>query len=546
MKRKWWLLFLIFALILLSCRFTGEPGPPRNALVIQVAATPTLEDWLTGVVADFNQEKIKVESGRSVYIQVTYIEAGAFAADLMNMAVFDLWIPDQSVWVDVVKEGGYPDFVGDCVSVATSPLVIAMWQPLAEALGWPGKDLGWLDLGSLAADPSAWAYYSGGQFGQNFRMGHAHPGLSASGTATLLAVVQAAQSKVTAVSSEEIAEPIVQASVSAFEGSVATFTQNSRELIALMVERGPQFLNAVVAYESQILGVDPDAASIIPIYPFEGTYMAEFPACINQGMTPETQTGSDIFRAALLMEEAQKMAWESGLRPVGQPQLMNPDDHPLIDSDKPAVVFDPPTPDAVLAIQDLWQSARKPLNLVMVIDTSGSMNGSKLENVKSAAADLISVMGEDDRVSLIIYNQSSEPEVVVYDAEVGGSRQEIIDLIRGLKAWNGTPLYDSIGLAAQTIAETQSGASANAMIVLTDGLDTESIYHRFNQSLVDMARANDTAVYTVAYGQDADEEMLADLALQAYGQFYAADEANIAEIYGDMSVKFGGSLGIGR
>ena len=53
--------------------------------------------------------------------------------------------------------------------------------------------LGWLDIGSLAADPSAWAYYSGGQFqGDVLRLGHTHPGLSGSGASTLLAIVQAA------------------------------------------------------------------------------------------------------------------------------------------------------------------------------------------------------------------------------------------------------------------------------------------------------------------------------------------------------------------
>ncbi len=546
MKHKWWLFLLVLVLTIMSCRLTGDSGPPRNALVIQVAASPNLEAWLTDVVVEFNKKKMPVESGKAVYIEVTYIEAGAFAADPVNMTVYDLWIPDQSVWVDVVAEGGYQGFSEDCAGVASSPLVIAMWQPLAEALGWPGKDLGWLDLGSLAADPSAWAYYSGGQFGETFRMGHAHPGLTASGTATLLAVVQAAQSKIEAVTSEEIAEPVVQASVSAFEGSVSTFTQNTNELVQLMVERGHQFLNAVVIYENQIVDLDPDFASIVPVYPFEGTFMADFPACVNQSMSAEVQAGSDIFRAFLMVGEAQNLAWEHGLRPLDPTRIEDIDRHPTIQLDKPAVVFDSPTPAAVLAIQDLWQSARKPINLVMVIDTSGSMQGSKLENVKTAAVDLINVMGENDRVSMIIYNVSSEPEVVVYAAAVGDYRQEIMDLIHGLQAWNGTPLYDSIALAAETIAETQSGSSANAMIVLTDGLDTESFNHRFNQSLVDLARANDTAVYTVAYGQDADEEVLEELALQAYGQFYAADEANIAEIYADMSVKFGGSLGIGR
>jgi hypothetical protein len=100
-----------------------------------------------------------------------------------------------------------------------------MWRPAAESLGWPGLPLGWLDVGSLAADPSAWNYYSGGEFGDSLRLGHTHPGLSGSGTSTLLSIVQAAQAKSDAVTVDEIQEPIVQASVSAFEAAVSWFSK---------------------------------------------------------------------------------------------------------------------------------------------------------------------------------------------------------------------------------------------------------------------------------------------------------------------------------
>lgn len=61
-----------------------------------------------------------------------------------------------------------------------------------------------------------------------------------------------------------------------------------------------------------------------------------------------------------------------------------------------------------------------------------------------------------------------------------------------------------------------------------------------------MAAANDTTVFTIAYGSDADRKLLTTLALEAHGNFYLGDEASIIAIYQEMSAAFGGSVGVGR
>ena len=84
------------------------------------------------------------------------------------------------------------------------------------------------------------------------------------------------------------------------------------------------------------------------------------------------------------------------------------------------------------------------------------------------------------------------------------------------------------------------------MVVLTDGMDTNSSFYSFDQRLIDAAAANDTTVFTIAYGEDADRRILAELADKANGNFYLGNEANIVAIYQEMSAAFGGSAGIGR
>jgi Ca-activated chloride channel family protein len=421
-----------------------------------------------------------------------------------------------------------------------------MWQPVAESLGWPGRSLGWLDVGSLAADPSAWAYYSGGQFGDTLRLGHTHPGISSTGSSTLLAIVQAAESKEEAVNVDDIERPIVQASVSAFEAAVSWFSSSTDNLGQVMSERGVDFLGAAVMYESTVISYGGGDPAIVPIYPFEGTFVATHPACINGSMGAETQEAARLFRDYLVGEDAQQLAVVHGLRPVNDAVTVGAplDKDHGVDLGQPEIVFGPPTVDTVYAVQDLWQEARKDVNLVMLLDTSGSMGGEKIENARSAAIQFVKQMGDDDYITIIAFSDS--PMVLIYHQQVGPSRDEITQVIADLQADGNTTLYDAIGDGAAIIDDTSSSQMTNAMVVLSDGMDTNSSRFDFNQTLFDKAAANDTTVFTIAYGRDADEDLLSELALETNGNFYKGDEASIAAIYEEMSAAFGGSAGIGR
>jgi Ca-activated chloride channel family protein len=542
------LLLILLSLPAVACGlFDGSTSgePPRDAAVVEVMANSSLKPWLETAISDFNAEKIETADGTQAFAILNPAESGQ-AVTLMvdGSASPALWIPDDQVWVDLLDDQGISSFNADCVSVAESPLVIGMWRPVAESLGWPGLPLGWLDIGSLAADPNAWAYYSGGAYGDSLRMSHAHPGLSGSGTSTLLAVVQAAQSKTEAVTSEDIEQPIVQASVGAFESAVASFNPSTDDLGKTMSERGPDYLGAAVMYESTI--VQHGNNEIIAIYPLEGTFMATHPACVNQAYEAKEQEAASLFRDYLVGETAQQMALASGLRPVNESvPLGSPlDVEHGIDPSQPQNIFDAPSVESVYAIQELWQSARKPVNLVMLLDTSGSMRGGKIDGMKEAAVQFVQQMGDEDTISIIEFY--SRPDLLVNKALIGTDRERVMQTIGMMEPGGDTTLFDAVGDGGAVVAATASPEASNVMIVLTDGKDTASTRFQFDDQLVATATDNDTIVFTIAYGNDADEEVLSGLAARGNGNFYQGDEASIAAIYEEMSAAFGGSLGVGR
>lgn len=542
----------ILALFAAACLCTGSGNNneatvelPGNAAAITIIASPSLQPWLDNAIAQFNNAQNEVGDGETAFVVLKSVEPGQAVADMSGEGELPvLWLPDSIVWSNLLADQGVNNFQNDCVSTAESPLIIAMWREIAELFGWPNRSLGWLDVSGLAADAVAWEYYSGGQYGETMRLGHTHPGLAGTGASTLLAIVQAAESKTEAVTTEDIEDPSVQASVTAFESAVATFSPNTAMLGATMGERGTSYLSAAVVYESTVIQYG--NSEIVPIYPFEGTFVADFPACLNSSASGVDQEVAELFRDYLLDVPAQQLALAAGFRPVNAAVTVGAplDEVNGVDLNEPQIVFAPPSVASVYAVQNLWQAARKPINLVMLLDTSGSMAGSKMEGMRAAAIEFVEQMGENDYLTVIAFAQT--PVIIAEHQKVGEARSNIISQINGLIADGDTTLYDAIGLASEIIARTNSPLTSNAMVVLSDGVDTYSFNYGFNDELLNAAAANNTTVFTIAYGNDADESVLLQFANRGNGNLYQGDAASIAAIYEEMSAVFGGSVGVGR
>ena len=214
-----------------------------------------------------------------------------------------------------------------------------------------------------------------------------------------------------------------------------------------------------------------------------------------------------------------------------------------MDAAQPKIIFQAPSAEAIQTLQSTWQQARKPMHLVLVMDTSGSMTGSKITGLKAAAKKFVEQMNENDYLTLLPFNRL--PRTVLAFERVGDSRTVALQDIDALEASGGTALYDAIAEASTNIASSTSKQRSNLIVVLTDGLDTNSTL-KYGPTLIQQATDNETSLYTIAYGDDADSKTLSDLATQSNGSFYKGNEADIGAIYQEMSTAFGGNVGIGR
>jgi tight adherence protein B len=144
------------------------------------------------------------------------------------------------------------------------------------------------------------------------------------------------------------------------------------------------------------------------------------------------------------------------------------------------------SPDASLAGQDLtnatWEvrqdgkTARPTvtpisnanLEVVLALDTSGSMTGAPMDAAKAAAETFVSGLPATARVALVSFN--SKPTVVV---PLTDDRGALLSAIRDLKARGDTALFDAMTTAADLF--TDGDSARRQLVLLSDGADDSSV-----------------------------------------------------------------------
>lgn len=192
--------------------------------------------------------------------------------------------------------------------------------------------------------------------------------------------------------------------------------------------------------------------------------------------------------------------------------------------------YDTPIERVLPVDMDVRTQVRIPsLAVVVVLDKSGSMSSQtegeeKLEIAKSAALAAVEVLNPLDRVGVLAFDAGFEWVVPITEA---GSRRAIVDRLRALAAGGGTDLY--VGLDEAQRALTEQPAKVKHLIVLSDGLsDTKADF----DALATRVASKGITISTVAFGHDADRELMARIAEVGKGRFYFTDNVrNVPRIF---------------
>lgn len=156
---------------------------------------------------------------------------------------------------------------------------------------------------------------------------------------------------------------------------------------------------------------------------------------------------------------------------------------------------------------------RMPLNFGFVLDHSGSMTGSKIEQLREAVRLAIDQMSDQDVVSLVVFNEHAD---VIAESGPAADRAKLRDKVNRIYAGGGTAISRGMKKGLGEIVKGLSPDRASRMLLLTDGQtfgdEKECI------RLAKEAGQKGMPVYALGLGEDWNEELLDEIANVSGGQ----------------------------
>lgn len=530
----------------------GELKPPTtDEIRLTFSYGSEKQKWVEDVTAAFNSSQARSAGGKHITIQAIPKGSGELVEDLLSgRDKADLTSPASGVFVKLgnarSRASTGQDLIGTTQNLVLSPVVIAMWKPMAEAIGWGRKPIGWSEILALARDKKGWSGYGYPQWG-NFKFGHTHPAYSNSGIISLIAENYAATGKVHGLTLADVKNQKTQEFVRGIENSVVHYGSSTGFFGRKLFESGPEYLSAAVLYESMVVESykQPNTMPfpVVAIYPKEGTFWSDHPVGIvnRDWVTPERRAAARVFIDYLLARPQQEKALSYGFRPgstevsVGSPI----DAAHGVDPKQPVTTLEVPSPEVVAAIQQQWDTQeKKAADIALVLDTSGSMQeDNKLTNAKAGAKQLVSLLSDKDNFSLLQFSNSFNWAST--DQALGVSRKSSTDAIDSLFSDGQTALYDAVGQAYSHL-EQRPPDHIRALIVLTDGDDNQSkaTLNDLLKTIHADAETHTIRVFTIAYGHDAQRGVLQQIADATQGKAYDGTPSNIVEVFRDISTFF--------
>ena len=161
---------------------------------------------------------------------------------------------------------------------------------------------------------------------------------------------------------------------------------------------------------------------------------------------------------------------------------------------------------------------RPPVNLALVLDQSGSMNGTKIEQAKAAAIEALTRLGLQDIFSVVVYDTNIH---TIVPAQNVRNIQGIIRTIQQIRAGGSTALFGGVSQGASEIRKNLENDYIHRIILLSDGL--ANVGPRMPEDLGRLGAAlikENISVTTIGVGTDYNEDLMARLAQKSDGNTY--------------------------
>ncbi|NJK72478.1 MAG: VWA domain-containing protein [Synechococcaceae cyanobacterium SM2_3_60] len=561
-KHQLLLSVLSIGLLLNSCT-AGAPG--QQGFEVNVLVGSALGDFCVQAAERFNAQAPKLTTGEAFYMSceaegsgdvvnrlvtlAAQFQAGTLTADAPEFPTLlsvdgEIY---QSLLISRIAQlfpgQNYIPAIPDAPLLANSPMVFMTSADLADGLRQTEDLFAALVTAEThqdidpASPPIAIHYV------------HTAPTRSNSGLQTLVAQYAAVSGR----RPEELTLADVArytSQVEQIQRKITRYGVSTNSLARSMVQNGVFWASVGSVYESSVIAANTNLEPGQPRY--EAVYPRATFTSNMRAILPDAPWVSDPEQAAaeqiidfLRSPEVQQLAANLGLRP-GTPGVSLGANFSATFGVDPQASYDsyrPPAPDVVEAMLAAWEAAAKrPSLVVIVVDSSGSMDATKLTAVQNTLQLYINNLGPRDRVALIDFDSEIRTPIVVEGTPEG--RAEGLRFISGLQSDGGTRLYDASLFARDWLRQNLRPEAINAVLVLTDGVDSGSStsLNQLASELEQSGFGSDEriAFLSIGYGSegDFDASVLEQMAALNGGYYSKGDPETIARVMDNLQLEF--------
>jgi Mg-chelatase subunit ChlD len=192
---------------------------------------------------------------------------------------------------------------------------------------------------------------------------------------------------------------------------------------------------------------------------------------------------------------------------------------------------------------DKSRSTRAPIDLITVLDVSGSMAGTKLALLKRAMGFVIQNLGSSDRLSIIAFSSTARRLFPLRRMSESGRQQSLL-AVNSLIANGGTNIAEGLRKGVKIIEDRKEKNPVCSVILLSDGQDTYTIFptnslHRSQPDYCALLPASarksgghSIPVHVFGFGADHDSESLHSISEASGGTFsFIEAEAAIQDAF---------------
>jgi extracellular solute-binding protein len=520
-----------------------EQGPVRLHVAASLDIAPTVQQ-----IGQYFNDLNRDVSGHCAQVEVTEDTPDAVAAELSGMgtiageAPIDAWVPDSSLWIDVVRGSarGAAAVRASGVSVARSPLVITAPQATSGTVDRSSQHVGWQTLfpESLGGPPAS----------LHLQVQLPDPAHNATGLATLVEVRRLLGDR-----------PNARDKFTNFVHNVrpsASF-DNSQELAVLTTLAEPPWQarpvtvtseQAVEAYNKS----DP-SKQLVAYYPAQ-EYDLDYPFALAT-TSPLKVAAAAQFEQVLRSSFATASVRGNGFRSANGQSDEAGSQFGIVGDPQPAVALAAPGEEST-ALQ-AWNRLSLGSRDLVLDDVSAAM----AQPLGSAAQDRLQVLQQAASVGLALFPDSTQMGVWEYSYRMNGAlpyremvpvgplpaqlglisrRQQLLEITSTLTPHPGVPaaFYQTLLAGFRWMTDHYQPGHVNVEIVLGSGTNTAPGSMTLTQLLAALRKAYNpqrpVEIITVSAGTDADVTAMREITAIAHGSSYTVEQpSDMAHVFFD-------------